>query len=352
MEISNGLQIQAWQPGTPLTYLGSRPISRRTQSGGIQVNVDPRTGLLRINTERGLVVNSQLRRDEWQRLDAAIQQAALTRLNAVADLKAMGLTEPIGSFGTLTSQWSQESEMTTANVNMTGQSAGNQDRLDYKIAGRPIPVIFKDFTIPTRQLEASRLMNNPLDTSHARTAARVVAEQLEGMLVNGYSGVVFDSNTIYGYTTEANRNTDTATNYCGGDWGTLSNVVATVSGMVGAAIADRHYGPYILYVAPTQHNQAATQFYSDGSGDSGITRTLKIDSIQAIKPCDTLADGVAVLVQMDKDTVDWAEHMDVSVVEWMSGDGMVGHFKVMAVATPRVKSDYNARSGIVHATGC
>jgi len=338
MTISNNLQVtDTAQMGA---YLGSRPLRANTKTGQVLVN-----------TERGLVVNSQLRRDEWQRLDAAVQQSALIRLNAVADLKGAGLTEPIGSFGTLTTQWNQQSELTQADVSMTGQSVGERDRLENKIAGRPVPVIFKDFIIPKRQLDSSRLLGNPIDTTHAIAATRVVSEKLEEMLVNGESTTVFDGNTIYGYTTEPNRNTDTATNYGGGDWGTIGNIVPTISGMIGAAEADRYYGPYVVYASTTQYNQAATSFFTDGSGESALNRVLRIPSITNMKPNDSLADGAVVLVTMQKDVVDWAEHMDISVVEWMSGDGMVGFYKVMAVATPRVKSDYGSRSGIVHATG-
>lgn len=337
MEFQTNLQVDSWTPGS---YLGSRPL---------QVNKN--NGLVLVNTERGLTVNSQLRRDEWQRLDAAVQEAAVTRLNAVADLKAAGLVEPIGSFGTLTSQWSQQSELSQADVSMTGQSVGERGRLEMSIAGQPVPVVFKDFMIPARQLEASRMMANPLDVTHAIAATRVVSEKLEAMLVNGDTSVVFDGNTLYGYTSEPNRNTDTATNYGGGDWGTSGNAQKTIAGMVNAAHLDRYYGPYVVYASTTQYLQAVNTYYTDGSGDTEFDRILAMPMISGMRVNDTLADGNIVLVSMQKDVVDWAEHRDISVVEWMSGDGMATFFKVMAVATPRVKSDYNNRSGIVHATG-
>lgn len=337
MEFSTDLQISNTQEVG--SYLGSRPL---------RVN---KSGLVVVNTERGLIVNSQLRKDEWQRLDTAVQQAAVSRLNAVADLKNAGLVEPIGSFGTLTTQWNQQSELTEADVSMTGQSNGDRDRLENKISGRPVPVVFKDFIIPKRQLEASRMLNNPIDTTHAQQATRVVSEKLEAMLVNGDTGTVFDGNTLYGYTTEPNRNTDTASNYGGGDWGTVGNAQKTVSGMVNAAHTDNYFGPYVVYASTTQYLEAVNTYNTDGSGDTELQRILAMPMISDVKVNDTLADGNILLVSMQADVVDWAEHMDISIVEWMSGDGMVGFFKVMAVATPRVKSDYNGNSGIVHATG-
>lgn len=333
----SGLQINQFLPGT---YVGSRPL-----------RVNKKTGLVQIVTERGLTVNSLLRRDEWQLLDTRIQQAALIRLNAVQDLRSRGLVSPITSFGVLETQWSQASEMTAASISMSGKAVSERDRQEYLIQGRPVPIIFKDFEIPKRELEAARLLGNQLDTSNATAAARVVSEKMEDMLVNGSTTFIFNGRTLYGYTSEPNRNTDTAANYGGGDWGTLSNIVPTVSGMIAAANGDRYYGPFTLYVSTTQYTQAATSFYTDGSGQNAIQRLLQIPELEAVKPCDTLADGALLLVQMTEDVVEWAEHMMVTVVEWMSGDGMTAFFRVMAVGTPKVKSDYNSRSGIVHATG-
>jgi uncharacterized linocin/CFP29 family protein len=327
------IQLAQYKPGN---YTGSRPL-----------RVNKNTGAVQVQTERGLLVNSMLRKDEWQALDAEIQQAAKIRLNGVAHLRERGLVKPLGSLGILTSQWSQGSEMDAANVDMTGQGNKGADRQEFLLKGAPVPVVYKDFSIPSRQLEASRLMGSPLDTANAMTAARVVAEKLEDLLFNGSSATIFDGNTLYGYTTEANVNTGSAS----GDWGTISNVASTVTSMIAAANGDRYFGPFAVYASTTQYTQAATSFYTDGSGESAMNRVMRIPEVTGFYPSDVLTDGTVVLVQMTSDVVDWAEHMGITVVEWMSNDGMIGFFKVMAVATPRVKSDYSGKSGIVVFTG-
>lgn len=324
---------------SPSQYLGSRPL-----------RVNKRTGEVLVKTERGIMVNSQLTREEWRQLDTVIQPAAKTRLRAVGDLKARGLTRNLPSLGILTAQYSKGGELTAANVTMTGQGISERDRLDFKLGGVPVPIIFKEFIIPKRQLEASRLTGQPLDTATAAAAVRVVAEQAETLLLNGNASIVFDGNTIYGYTTAPNRNTDTAANYGGGDWGTISNVVPTIAGMISAAQGDYMFGPYMVYVATTQYNQGALSFYSDGSGQTPLDRIKMLPNILGVEAVDNLAAGTVLLVQMSEDVVVWAEHMDITVLEWMSGDGMVAFFKVMMVATPVVRDDYNSRSGIVHAT--
>jgi uncharacterized linocin/CFP29 family protein len=340
---------------SPGVYLGSRPIVRKDpKTGKVQMRVNKATGGYPVLvTPRGLQVNSLLFRDEWQLIDTRVQQSALTRLTVINDLRSRGLVTPITSFGTLVVQWPQASEMTAAKASMTGRAISEKDRVENKLAGAPVPIIFKDFDIDTREIAAARNAGMQLDTANATAASRVVAEKAEDMLMNGDSALVFGGYTLYGLTTEPNRKTGTAAGLGGGDWGTLSNVLPTVAGAIAllGTQANRYFGPYVLYVSTVQYTQAATNFYNDGSGDSGITRIKKIPEIVDVRPSDQLADGSMVLVQLSEDVVKWAEHMMVTVVEWMSGDGMTAFFRVMAVGTPVVRSDYGSRSGIAHITG-
>lgn len=309
-----------------------------------------KNGVARIRTNRGLEVNSLLRKDEWEELDREVIQAARLRLKMAGHLVERGLVHRLGSIGTLVSQWNTGSEMGEANVSLSGRVKGEQDIQDFNLQGVPVPIIFKDFQIGTRTMEAARRMGEAIDMTNAAEAGRVVAEKLESIIVDGAS-VTLNGATIYGYTNHPNRNTDTATNYGGGDWGTIANIRATVIGMINAANADRHYGPFGLYAAPTQYNQALER-YTDGSGETALESVLKLPQIEYFEPGDFLADGEVVLVQLTRDVVDIALlDTQIQVLEWMSGDGMTGHFKVMMVAVPRIKSDYNDRSGVVHATG-
>ncbi len=337
------LTVQTLTPG----YYGSRPLLIPGKDGKARIAVNKNTGFPQVETVRGLRVNSLLRADEWRAMDADVLASARTRLNGIQLMKSRGLVKPLPSFGILTSQWSRSSEMAAAQIDMTGQGRPQRDRVIHSIAGVPVPIIWKDFVIPVRELEASRLMGAGLDTEHATEAGRVVAEAAENLRTNGDSGVVFDGNTLYGLTTHPSRNTGSAT----GDWGTISNILPTVASMIALAIGDRYYGPYILEIAATQYNEANTSVYSDGSGQTALNRIKQIAEIQDVIPSDTLAAGSAVLYQASKDVIDWAEHMDITVVEWMTPDGMNAEFRVMMVATPRIKADYSGRSGVVHFTG-
>lgn len=335
------LQIMDLREAKSLLVGGCRPLQ-----------VNKRTGQVQIQTKRGMTVNSLLMRDEWVEVDSAVLAAARYPLRAVADLRSRGLVRRLGGIGSVVSRWYTSSEVTAANINMSGRGGGNQDLPDLIEKGVPVPVFFKDFELDTRMLEASRRMGDGIDMTVVTEATRVVAEALESTLVNG-SSVQLNGLPLYGYTTHPNRNTDTAGNYGGGDWGTATNVLPTVAGMVSAANGDNHYGPFMLYVSQTQYNQAALVYYTDGSGETPLERILKLPMIAGVNmlPAATLADGALLLVQMDGEVVRWAETLDIQVREWASPDGMADMMKVLAIAAPEVKARQDGKSGIVHATG-
>lgn len=321
--------------------------------GSRPLQVNKRTGQVQIMTKRGIVVNSILREDEWQEVDQAVIEAARYPLRFVNMLRARGLVQGLGGLGSLSSAYYTQSEMTTATVNMSGRGRSEQDLPDLKQVGVPIPVTFKEFTVGERMLQASRRMGDGIDVTGAAEAARVVSETVESLFVNGAS-VVLNGAALYGITNHPNRNTDTAANYGGGDWGTISNIVPTVNGMINAAMTTgKHYGPYTLLVSTTQFNQAGNHYYTDGSGQTALARLKELETIEDVVhlPSDTLADGAIVLVQMSREVIDAAIALDLQVREWSSGDGMESMFKVMAVMAPRVKARYDGKSGIVHATG-
>lgn len=347
------LQIVSASSGEAAKLLGNgaRPIINEKTG---QPLFDPKTGQLQIMTSRGLVVNSALRKYEWEELDAAIVAAAVAPLNMTQRMISAGLTRPLGGLGTLIAQYNQISEMTAANVSLSGNASGQKDRVDYDLVGVPVPVIFKEFELNQRYLEASRRLGDGIDTANGAAAARVVGEKVEDLLINGDTNVNLNGNTIYGLTSHPDRNTETATNLGGGDFGTISNIIPTFSGILSALKADNYRGPYGVFVADTQYDQMAMSFYTDGSGQSALNRVLQIPQIQFIDSSAWLDAGEVVVVQLSRDVVELAyvqQYWPITNLEWTSGDGMASNFKVMTVFAPMVKSDYAGRSGVFHCTG-
>lgn len=351
----NELQILALNSSQGQQALGA-------YATGPRYRVNKRTGMVQVPNSRGMWVNSVLRKDEWEELDAEVVMEATARLNGIAHLVARNQVFRLGGIGTVSAEYNTVSEMTRASVNLRPQSRAERDQADYNLAGVPVPVIEKPYDVDIRTLDASRRMGNSLDTTNARLAAQVVAEELERMLFLGNSSIVHGGNTIYGYTTHPNRKTGS-----GSDWGTAGNAITTVSAMIGAlqGSGNNHFGPYYLYAATPQYNELNNIFFTDGSGDNQMDRIKRMSGIEAVYPSDWLTAGQCVLVQMDRSTVDLAfvpgfgfnyvdqtmgkvEITGVTNLEWMSGDGMVNYFKSVAVAVPRVKATYGTKSGIAH----
>lgn len=320
---------------------GARPILRK------------KSAVAHIRTPRGMMVNSALLRDEWIELDRQVLQPAQSILRIVNILQARGLTRRLGGLGTMLAQYNTVGEMTPANISLSGHASGQKDLVDYNIDGVPVPVIFKEFELDERYLQSSRRMGDGVDMTNGVAAARVVFEKMEDLVLRGDTRINLNGKTIYGLTNHPSINTDTASNYGGGDWGTIDNVTKTVAGMIAAAKADFHYGPYGLFVASTQYNQAQTSYFTNmDSTPLGRLRTWQ--DIAFVEELPGLTDGQIMLVELSTDVVELAYvpgFFPATNLEWTSGDGMLNNFKVLSVMTVIVKSDYNSRSGIVLATG-
>lgn len=307
-----------------------------------------------IMTPRGMLVNSLLRRDEWERLDTRVMQAVLQPLNLTRVLINRGLTTTLGSIGVLQASYTRIGEMTPATASLRGHASTEKDLADVDLVGTPVPIIAKEFEMDLRTLEAGRRMGNQLDTANGAAAGRVVAEKVEDMAINGDTSINLNGNTIYGLTNHPDRNTDTATNYGGGDWGTITNVTPTIAGAIAALQADGFYGPYAVFAATTQYNQAALAFFTDGSGNTPRGRALEMPGVESFEPSAQLDDGEVIVLHLSEEVIELAyveEYWPIMNLEWTSGDGMQLMFKAMTVMTPLVKSANGGKSGVVHITG-
>lgn len=315
----------------------------------LTVNGKPRQELWDVDGNfniNALRTNTTLRKDEWEQLDTAIVDIARKRLVAVGDLESRGLVHNLRNIGVTISQYEQQSDMTAADVDMDGQTAGEEDRVTFTLISVPIPVVHKNFRLGNRVLAASRTIGEGLDLTQATVAARRVSDKLEELVYDGSTAIVVNGNALYGYTTATNRNT-----VSGSDWGTIGNIITDIESAVAANEADSYYGPYVLYVATVQYGQLRA-VYTDGTGETAHDRILRTyPMISDIKPGDQLTAGEAILIQMERDVVDLAKALDLSTVEWTNNAGFTTHFKVWAVMAPRVKDTSTGQSGICHVTG-
>jgi uncharacterized linocin/CFP29 family protein len=299
---------------------------------------------------RGIVTNApaQLRYDEWKDIDRRILEVTQQRLVGARDLISGGLTHSLGSIGNTISLWERESDITGANVDMSGLTEGEEDTANFDNVSVPVPIIHKDFRLNWRRLAASRLIGEGLDVTMADLAARQVAEATEDMLFAG-STIQVDGATIKGYTTHADRNPiDTAGNNWDEAGTTGAHIVAQVAAALAALRADGYHGPYVLYI-PSDAEGKMDEDYNPATSDTRtIRQRVMALGVARIEVADRLATRNYLVVQLTRDVVDMAIAQDVTTVQWEAKGGMSQHFKVMAVWVPRVKSDFDGHCGIAH----
>ena len=296
------------------------------------------------------VVNATLRKDEWKQYDQAILKAAQERLIGIADLESKGLVYNVANgLGKTVLEYEDIGDITAAEVNMDGASKTKGDRPNYDIKYLPLPIISKDFQINLRALTASRNTGDALDTTMAEMAAREVAEKAEDILFNGLSAYTFGGGTIRGYRDFANRNTYSLTAHWNDSAATGATMLADLIAMKQAAINDKHYGPYVLYI-PTAYEASIDDDFKANSDKSIRQRLLEVGGITNIRVADKMTADNILLVEMNSSTVRLVKGLAITTVEWQSEGGMIHHYKVMAIMVPQIRADQNGNCGIVHGT--
>ena len=302
-------------------------------------------------------VNALLRQDDWRMIDDAVNRVVRQELHVLNDLAQYNLVRPPAGLGLMFSSYEQQSELTTANIDMAADTQAEASKLVHATINVPIPIIHKEFSLNARVLANSR-MTRPegLDVSHAESAARRVLEAAEGLIINGATLTV-NGSSIYGFTNAPYRITDTATNFGGGAWSTAGNAYKTIVGMIGQLEAKGYYGPYGVYVANNLHTKLNNLLSTDsGMSELGvIMNNLGMATtggrLAYVKPSRSLTAGNLVVFQLTSDVVDVATGVGLTTVQWEEQGRLTSHFRVMMAMAPRVKSDLGDNTGVAHATG-
>lgn len=326
---------------------GYRPLVRQSKDGKHEF-VTNESGLVVMQSPRGIQVNSLLRKDEWEELDRAVIEAVTQELNLIQDLRSQGLIQQLGGLGTLVSQVNVASERTEAEVSMSGRAQGSRDRVDKILRNFPVPIIHAEYEIGVRELEASRRLGDALDATEAMAAGQVVGEKIEEMGFDGDSGIVLAGDGIDGLTTATGIDTDTANNYGGGDFGTAGNGPKTVLGQIAALAANNYRGPFGVYVANTQYWELLTPFSNRDGND--LMDIQNIPQVSYVRRSDWLDDGECLVVQLTRNVVDLAIALETTNREWRAEDELAFYGKVMAAMVVRVKRDYAGNVGVSLAT--
>lgn len=253
--------------------------------------------------------SSPLTEAEWQRIDEAV---VVTARNMLVGRKMIEVLGPLGP-GVYALPYSIFSGKQSAGMDMIG------DRGDLMAAAERretinIPMLFKDFKIFWRDVEADRHLGIPLDVSVAAVATADVVVQEDDLVFNGNKDL-----GQKGLLTAEGR-----LQVKKGDWQEGGTPLADAVKAVNALTTAGHYGPYAMAVSPFLYGQMVRVY--------GSTGMLELDQVAAllrgkIYPCSAIQGKKAVVIATGIQNLNLAIGQDL-VTSYTAAENMNHIFRV------------------------
>jgi len=336
------LMAANWDPGVLRPWVGNDGKSYMTiNQGGVPTTI-------RANT------NATLTKDAWLQLDTAVAKVARSRLRAVADLRAAGLTFNIpNGMGTSVLQYQRMNDTGNAIISMDPIRTASDFRPVFDSVYLPLPFIHSDFQLGARELAVSRQSGAPLDTTKGEMAARRVAEETEKLTLGRLDTYTYAGGTIYGLCNFTGRLTANITKPTHTAWTPKTHLTEMLACRQALQNA-KHYGDYIVYYSSAWDTYLDDDFSSSYPNKTLRQRLREIDGFTEIKTLDYLDTPTStynvVILEKDSGTIRLVIGMDVTTLEWEEMGGLQKNYKVMCIIIPQLRADMDGNTGILHAT--
>jgi len=200
-----------------------------------------------------------LTENEWMRIDEAVVTTARRMLVGRKVIEVLG---PLGS-GVYSIPYSLFSGKSPTGIDMVGE----EDNFVVEPTSRAtvnLPMLYKDFKIMWRDVEADRHLGLPLDVSTAAVAANYMAVQEDDLIFNGNKQLGHE-----GLFTAPGRQVVSISN-----WDETGNALADVVKAASALSEAGHYGPYAMVVSPILFGRMVRMY--------GNTGMLELDQVKAL----------------------------------------------------------------------
>lgn len=269
-------------------------------------------------TEELLRRDSPLTEDEWNRLQDVVVQVAKRRLVGRRFIDIYG---PLGP-GVQTVKYETYKNATPGGVDYIGEASTGAISVEASKYA-PLPMIYKDFQIHWRDLEASRKFGIPLDTSAAAGAASFCAGREDALIFHG----------------DKNLGIEGLLNVKGSTGLAMSNWEEAGSGFRDVVEATRllhesgHYGPYAMVLSPKRFAQLHRIYERTGVLEVRTIRDLVTDGIFQ---SDILRDDAGVIVATGYPNFDLALSLDLRVA-YLGEENLNPQFRVVECALLRIK---------------
>jgi hypothetical protein len=291
--------------------------------------------------------------DSQRVIDSAVVSVGLDRLTLMADVMAAGLTYNLTDPLSITQlEWNKSNKVGNARRVMSPETRGESFLPDLLAQRLPIYLTISQFELDIRTLRMSQRVGLPLDTANVESGTRAVNESMEDAFINGATTLDGQDLQVAGYKAPGLVNAPGAETQALtlASWDTTpvaATILAEVQAMMSKLRANKKFGPYRLYVNTDVGAVFDTDYYTTGTPQNTIReRLLKLEGLQAIRTADMMPATKVVLVQMTKDVLDVVKGQTPTVIPWTSVSGFTFHNMIMAIMVPRVKQDYNGKTGI------
>lgn len=259
-----------------------------------------------------------LREEEWARLNETVIQVARRSL---VGRRLIDLYGPLGP-GVQTVPHDEYSGVSPGAVDIVGEQETAPVFTDAR-RFKTIPIIYKDFLLHWRDIEAARSHNMPLDVSAAAGAAAFCAQQEDEL--------IFYGDPKLGH--EGLMNASGRLSVALGDWsepgrGYLSLVEATRK-----LNEHGHYGPYAVVLSPRLYSLLHRIFEKTGVLEIETIRQLASDGVYQ---SNRLRGDSGVVISTGRENMDIAVAMDMSTA-YLGAERMNHPFRVLEALILRIK---------------
>jgi uncharacterized linocin/CFP29 family protein len=232
--------------------------------------------------------------DEWAAIDQTVVRTAQSML---VGRRFISLVGPFGA-GIEALPNDMLTGASRAHVDLLGNNEEDVLAIDRR-SFLPMPVIYKDFWVQWRDLEASRQLGVPLDVGKAAAAASATAQSEDRLIFDGEPGL--------GLT--GLRNVEGRQTLAMGDWGSMGRAFADVVEGVRVLTQAGFTGPYALAVSPRLYADLNRIF--DNSGVLELEQVEKL-ARRGVYPTAVLPEPAALLVDSGSQNLDLAVGVDLT----------------------------------------
>ncbi len=259
-----------------------------------------------------------LREEEWARLNETVIQVARRSL---VGRRLLDLYGPLGA-GVQTVPHDEYSGVSAGAVDIVGEQETASVFTDIR-KFKTIPIIYKDFLLHWRDIEAARTHNMPLDVSAAAGAAALCAQQEDELIFYGDPKLGHE-----GLMNATGRLTVSLGNWSEPGAGYISIVEATRK-----LNEHGHYGPYAIVLSPRLYSLLHRIFEKTGVLEIETIRQLAVDGVFQ---SNRLRGDSGVVVSTGRENLDLAVAMDMSTA-YLGAERMNHPFRVLECLILRIK---------------